>query len=173
MSTKKEETASFVVRFTQKILKDESGDPKIQWRGNIRHVQEGDEKRFSEFEEVISFMQEKLASMALDGTDDPSVKERKNDLASSFDRWRQMAQTTPKKLIETILDPKKQLAEIQGRVQEVNENIKQNLSEVTQNVEIDKWRTASKSDFKQIMDRINQLGQDVKALHDKVDQLNS
>lgn len=173
MSAKKDETASFVVRFNQKVLKDDAGDPKIQWRGNIRHVQGGDEKRFSEFEDLLAFMQEKLASLALDGTDDPSVKDRKDDLSSSFDRWRQMAQTTPKKLIETILDPKKQIAEIQGRVQEVNENIKQNISEVTQSVEIDKWRSASKSDFKKMMEQMDVLSKAVQDLHTKVDQLKS
>ncbi|MFN4147866.1 MAG: hypothetical protein ACK4GN_18745, partial [Runella sp.] len=44
MATKKEETASFVLRFTQKIYNNEQGEPQIQWRGSIRHVQGGDEK---------------------------------------------------------------------------------------------------------------------------------
>ena len=44
MATKKDETASFVLRFTQKIFQNEEGEPQIQWRGNMRHVQTGDEK---------------------------------------------------------------------------------------------------------------------------------
>ena len=50
MSPKKDETASFMLRFTQKIFNSESGEPQVQWRGNIRHVQGGEEKRFSDFD---------------------------------------------------------------------------------------------------------------------------
>ena len=60
MSVKKEETASFMLRFTQKIFHSDNGEPQIQWRGNIRHVQGGDETRFSEFDEVVTFIQSKL-----------------------------------------------------------------------------------------------------------------
>ena len=65
MSVKKEETASFVLRFNQKIFHTEEGDPQVQWRGNIRHVQGGDEQRFSEFDEVVQFIQGKLAELTI------------------------------------------------------------------------------------------------------------
>ena len=55
MATKKEETASFVLRFNQKVFQTDDGESQVQWRGNIRHVQGGDEKRFSEFDEVVQF----------------------------------------------------------------------------------------------------------------------
>ena len=65
MPTKKEETASFVLRFTQKIFQNEKEESEVQWRGNIRHVQGGEEKRFSEFKEVVDFIQEKLADLTI------------------------------------------------------------------------------------------------------------
>ena len=61
MAVKKDETASFVLRFTQKIYKDKDGESNVQWRGKVSHVQGGDEIRFSEFEEVSNFIQTKLS----------------------------------------------------------------------------------------------------------------
>ena len=55
MAAKKDETASFVLLFTQKIFQNDKGESEVQWRGNIRHVQGGDEKRFSEFDDVVTF----------------------------------------------------------------------------------------------------------------------
>ncbi|MFT6206079.1 MAG: hypothetical protein ACJA1O_003706, partial [Spirosomataceae bacterium] len=60
MTNNKEETASFVLRLSQKIYNSEEGEPQIQWRGSIRHVQSGDEQRFANFERATSFMQSKL-----------------------------------------------------------------------------------------------------------------
>ena len=52
MATKKQETASFMVRFSQKIYDDESGLSNVQWRGKISHVQGGEAKNFVDFEEL-------------------------------------------------------------------------------------------------------------------------
>ena len=65
MAVKKDETASFMLRFTQKIFQNEDGESQVQWRGNIRHVQGGDEKRFSEFDDAVTFIQGKLAEMTI------------------------------------------------------------------------------------------------------------
>ena len=65
MASKKDETASFVIRFTQKIFENKKGEPEVQWRGNVRHVQGGDEIRFSKFEDVTTFVQNKLAELTV------------------------------------------------------------------------------------------------------------
>ena len=70
MASKKDETASFVLRFTQKIFQNEEGESQVQWRGNIRHVQGGDEERFSEFDEVVKFIQDKLADLTIYAMED-------------------------------------------------------------------------------------------------------
>ena len=54
MANKKEETASFVLRLSQKIFEKEDGDHQVEWRGNIRHVQSGEEARFTNFEDAKS-----------------------------------------------------------------------------------------------------------------------
>ena len=111
MAKKKEETASFVLRFTQKIYSGEDGESQVQWRGNIRHVQGGEEKRFSEFEEAYQFIQNKLADLTIQAVEGKSPEEQKGILAKSFDLWRRMAMETPKMFIETIKDHKKQVAQ--------------------------------------------------------------
>ncbi|MDB4443672.1 hypothetical protein N9157_04095, partial [Saprospiraceae bacterium] len=93
---KKDETASFMLRFTQKIFKNEEGEPQVQWRGNIRHVQGGDEKRFSEFDDVVNFIQAKLAEMTLQQMEDKSPEEQKGILSKSFNLWKKMTLNAPK-----------------------------------------------------------------------------
>ena len=172
MASKQHETASFVVRFTQKIFEDNEGKSQVQWRGNIRHVQGGDEKRFSEFTDVVDFIQEKLTSLAVEGLDEKSPEERKSLLSKSFELWKQVAIDQPKKIIETIKDPKKQLSEFQDRVQLINENINSKLNELKDyKVELSDLRSASKTDFKTIMDRLDSLASNLDQISRKVDSL--
>ena len=119
MSTKKDETASFMLRFTQKIFKNNEGESQVQWRGNIRHVQGGDEKRFSEFDDAVSFIQEKLAEMTIQQMEDKSPEEQKGILSKSFDLWKKMTLNAPKMVMETIKDPKKGVEHIQKEFQDI------------------------------------------------------
>ena len=61
MTKKQEQNASFMVRFQQRIF-EENGESKIQWRGKVTHVQDGDEKRFSDFNDALTFMQNNYSS---------------------------------------------------------------------------------------------------------------
>ncbi len=62
MTKKQGQNASFMVRFNQQIF-EENGESNVQWRGKISHVQDGDEKRFSDFNDALLFMQNKLAEL--------------------------------------------------------------------------------------------------------------
>ena len=104
MASKKDETASFVIRFTQKIFENKKGEPEVQWRGNVRHVQGGDEIRFSKFEDVTTFVQNKLAELTVQALEDKTPEEQKGILSKSFDLWKKMAFEAPKKVIDTIKD---------------------------------------------------------------------
>lgn len=168
MSVKKEETASFMLRFTQKIFKAESGEPQVQWRGNIRHVQGGDEKRFSEFDEVVAFIQSKLADLTIQAMEDKSPEEQKGILSKSFDIWKKMALEGPKMVMETIKDPKKQVEHFQDQIQD---QIHQVRDEISQKLEIDSWLRASKADYKDIMQKLEGLSSDISALNKKIDRL--
>lgn len=168
MSVKKDETASFMLRFTQKIFNNEAGEPQVQWRGNIRHVQGGEEQRFSKFDEVVSFIQSKLADLTIQAMEDKPIEEQKGILSKSFDMWKKMAVEGPKMVMETIKDPKKGMAQIQDQIQDQIHQVK---DEISQKLEIDTWKTASKSDFKAIMQKLTDISAEVSALNEKVDQL--
>lgn len=172
MANKKEETASFVLRFTQKIFQTEEGEPQVQWRGNIRHVQGGEEKRFSEFDSAVEFIREKLADLTIVAMEDKSPEEQKGILAKSFDMWKKMAMTAPQMVLETIKDPKKQMEQVQNQLTQAGENITHKIEEtIQQRLPIDEWRASSKSDYKNLVDLIENLAEEVQTLNKKVDKL--
>jgi len=97
MAKKSDQTASFMVRFNQKIFEDE-GESKVQWRGKISHVQGGDEKSFSDFNDALTFMQKKLAELTKEATKDKSEEQQEGILKKSLYMWKTMAQAGPKSL---------------------------------------------------------------------------
>ncbi len=176
MSIKKEETASFVLRFTQKIYESEEGEPQVQWRGNIRHVQSGDETRFSDFDEATHFVQGKLSDLTMQAVVDKTPEEQKGILAKSFDIWKKVAAVTPKLVMESKKDPNKQAAHIQEQIQEqilhVGDAIEKKLEDTLgQKLEMDDWRGASKSDYKNVMKMLEKLSEDMAILNNKIEKL--
>ena len=167
MAKKPEQTASFMVRFQQKIF-EENGESKIQWRGKVSHVQGGDEQRFSDFKEAVSFIQKKLSELTIEATKDQSPEEREGILKKSLDMWKTVAQVGPKVIMDTIKDPKKQIAHIQDQIQDQISSIG---DEIGEKVHIDQWRNASRSDFKKIKKSISELADEIKKLNNKIDKL--
>jgi len=163
MSNKQKETTSFVIRFTQKLYQDDQDETQIQWRGNIRHVQGGEEKRFSDFSKAMQFIQTKLADLTLESLEDKPAEEQKGILSKSFDLWKKVALDAPKLVIQTIKDPMAQVEQIQNQVKDV---IDQNIEP-----EINQWRSASKTDFQELMAAVNNIAVEVKDLKKKVDKL--
>jgi hypothetical protein len=179
MATKKDETASFVLRFTQKIYQNEQNEPQIQWRGNMRHVQSGDEKNFSKFDEVIQFIQSNLTDLTVQAVENKTPEEQKGILSKSFDLWKRMTIETPKLVLDTLKDPKKQAHHIQEQIQEqiqermhqVGDAFNQKLEDVKEKLEVDEWRSSSKSDYRNIMKMLEQMSGEIQSLNDKVEKL--
>ncbi len=167
MSKKADQTASFMVRFNQKIF-EEDGESKVQWRGRVSHVQGGDEKRFSDFNDALEFMQQKLAQLTNEAIKDHSSEEQENILQKSLSIWKTMKEVAPKILMETIKDPKKQISNIQGQLQDQISNIGEEIGE---KVHIDEWRNASRSDFKKMKKSIGNLSDEIKKLSEKIDSI--
>lgn len=166
MASNTPETASFLVRFTQKIYEDGGGKPAVQWRGKISHVQGGDQTNFTEFEDVIEFMQDKLSIMTMQSVEDKTPEEQDGILNKSLDIWKKLSANAPKLVLETIKDPKKQVAQIQDQLSQVGDEIGHKLDMDTR-----KWRSASKSDFENVLSALQTLTKQVGALSDKVDSL--
>ena len=169
MAIKKDETASFVLRFTQKVFNNDEGEPQVQWRGNIRHVQGGEEQRFSEFDEVVQFIQGKFTDLTLTAMEDKSPEEQKGILAKSFDLWKRMAVAGPKMVMETIKDPKAGVEHLQEQVnQVVQEQVKEVGDLFNAKIDADNWKPASKTDVKNLMEAISQLSGEINKLNKKV-----
>ena len=166
--SKKAATTSFVIRFSQKMYTDEKGETQIQWRGNIRHVQSGDEQRFLEFNKALEFIQDQLASLTLQSVEDKTEEEQKGILAKSFDIWKKMTTDAPKMVIETLLDPKGQVEQIQSQVEQVRESIGQTIES-----ELNQWRRASKSDINQLVEMVGEIAKDVRELKTKMDKIST
>ena len=144
----------------------------MQWRGHIRHVQGDDEKRFSEFDDAVRFVQEKLAHMTIQAVEDKSPEEQKGILAKSFDLWKKMAAETPKLVMESIKDPKKQVAHLQEQMHHVGDAINQKIEDTLgQKLEIDEWRAASKADYKTMLLLLEEMAGEIRSLNQKVDTL--
>lgn len=166
------ETASFMVRFTQKIFEDESGKNDVQWRGRISHVQGGDQKSFTDFQDALTFIQDHLADLTIENTKHVDPEEQDSLLSKSFGMWKKLARSAPQMVMETIKDPAKQVANIQKQINSAKEELEQRISEPLATIqEIDNWRSATKSDFRMVMDQLSQVSKQVSDLSTKVEKL--
>lgn len=163
MANKADQTASFMVRFNQKIF-EEHGESKVQWRGKVSHVQGGDDMSFSDFNDAVAFIQKKLAELTLEATKHKTPEQQDSLLKKSFSLWKTMAKEGPKLIMETIKDPKKQVANLQEQISYFGD-------EMMEKVHIDEWRNASKSDFNDMKNSMSQLAIELKKLNAKVDVL--
>lgn len=157
---KKSDTASFIVRFHQKIY-EEKGESKVQWRGKITHVQGDDKQHFSDFNDALNFMREKLANLTEEATKHQTKEEQESILDKSLHVWHTIKEMGPKVIKEAIKNPKKQISQIQEQISYIGD-------EIGEKVHIDQWRSASKSDFKDVKDAISQLSKEIKKLNTKV-----
>ena len=168
MSKKQEETASFLIRFRQMIYENETGESAVQWRGQIRHVQGGEEKRFSEFSEVVEFVQDKLSELTLQAMENKSPEEQKNIITKSLDLWKKVASTAPKRLMDTIKDPKAQVVHLQEQIQEQIQEVQESIG---QKLDIDVLKRFSGQDSEEIMKKLDDLSSKMNVMEEKLDAL--
>lgn len=168
MKKKQEQNASFMVRFNQQIF-EENGEDKVQWRGKVTHVQDGDEKRFSDFNVALTFMQQKLAELTEKATNHETQDKQENIIEKSLSMWKTIKDVGPKVIKDTLKDPKKQFSQFQDQLQDQIANIGDEISE---KVQIDQWRNASKSDFQEIQNKIENLTSQIQKLSKKIDSIN-
>lgn len=81
------DVASFVLRFSQDLWREAGGQPRVRWRGHIRHVQGDAEARFTDFSDAVSFMQRQLAQLTLDSVAQDDAAGQAQALSESFQVW--------------------------------------------------------------------------------------
>ena len=162
------QSASFMIRFTQKIFSEKDGNPGVQWRGKISHVQSGEDIRFVEFDKAINFMQEKLEDITAASIADKSESDQDSILAKSFDLLKKIKDNAPKIVMETIKDPMGQVGNIKDQIEE---QIKDVGDELSQKIEIDNLRMVSKSDYKEMVGLMQKMSKQIDDLASKVESL--
>ena len=167
MTKNKDQNASFMVRFNQQIF-EENGDSKVQWRGKITHVQDGDEKRFTDFNDALTFMQNKLAELTEEATKHEPQEKQESIIDKSLSMWKTIKDVGPQIIKDTIKDPKKQLSNLQDEIQD---KISTFGEEISEKVQIDEWRNASRSDFNKIQNQIESLSTQIQKLAIKIDTI--
>jgi len=152
--------ASFVVRFTQEIWEDAPGEPRVEWRGKIRHVQSNAETRFTALSDALGFMQQHLAQLTMDSIPGGTSKmEQDKVMRESFKLWEQFASTYSNMMFDAM-----------ERTINQSEALKTQMDESVEKA-LKAWQLPVGSDQKQVVEALNQLQAQVKALSDKVDRL--
>lgn len=164
----KDQSASFMIRFTQKIYESDSGEPNIQWRGKVSHVQSGDNQGFVEFDKAVDFMQEHLSNITQSNISSKPESEQEGILSKSFDMLRKFKDQAPTFVMDTIKDPIGQVGNIQDQIKE---QIKDVSEDISQKIDVDSLRSASKSDFKDVLTMMKSMSEQLQVLSDKVDKL--
>ena len=162
------QSASFMIRFTQKIFNEKDGKPGVQWRGKISHVQSGNDKSFVAFERAVEFMQEKLEDLTASSIEGKSEKEQDGILTKSFEFLRKIKDNAPKIMMDTIKDPMGQVGNIKDQIEE---QIKDVGDEISQKIEFDNLRMVTRSDYKVMMGLMQKMSKQIDTLSKKVDSL--
>jgi BMFP domain-containing protein YqiC len=112
----------------------------------------------------------------MQAVEDKTPEEQKGILSKSFDLWKKVASATPKLVMESLKDPKKQAAHIQEQIQEqfhhVGDAIEKKIEDTLgQKLEMDDWRVPSKSDYKTMMKMLEKLSSEMDAMNKKIEKL--
>src|SRR6185503_18067496 len=100
--------ASFVLRFTQELWRDTQGEPHIQWRGHIRHVQGDEEDRFTDFAEAVAFMQRYLTQLTMKALTGGQSMSQEKVIQESFKVWEQFVSSYTTMMFEAMQHTVKQ-----------------------------------------------------------------
>ncbi|MDR7458524.1 MAG: hypothetical protein QN139_01835 [Armatimonadota bacterium] len=157
MRTTRQGIASFLVRFVQEAWRDRTGEPRLRWRGTVRHVQTSEEVPFTGFAEVVAFMQRHLAALTRETAEGTSMDQDKL-LQESLKLWEEFA-TTYSSLMFQAMD----------RVIQQSDALKQQLNEAVQR-SLQAWKGVggTSPDLARAVDR---LAARVEQLAERVDRL--
>ncbi len=86
------DVASFVLRFSQDLWREAGGQPRVRWRGHIRHVQGDAEARFTDFSDAVAFMQRQLAQLTLESVAQDDAQGQAQALSESFQLWEKVTE---------------------------------------------------------------------------------
>lgn len=162
MTKTQRDVASFVVRFTQDLWQDDEGEPHVEWRGHIRHIQGDEQVRFTDFAEAVAFIQRYLMQLT-QGTLESGPGEKPMDqekaLQESFKLWEKFATSYSDMMFDAMEQTIQQSETVKGQM------------ESTVQESLQAWQPSSKAESGQIIEAIQALQAQVQALTERVDGL--
>jgi hypothetical protein len=112
------EVASFVLRFTQDLWQDPHGEPRVEWRGQVQRVQDGEEIRFTDLSDAMSFIQESLLKLTMACVPKDNKTYQEKAMQESLKFWEKFATGYANMLVEAIQQSMKQSEAFQKQVSE-------------------------------------------------------
>jgi hypothetical protein len=159
MTKTQRDVASFLVRFTQDLWQDDEGEPRVEWRGHIRHVQGEDEVRFTDFAEAMAFMQRNMKELtieALEALSAPEHEEQRGVLKDSLGLWEQAATGYADMMFGAM---EQTMARSQALQDRMDSALRQSLQS---------WSPGSQSEPETILEALRALMVQVQVLADRV-----
>lgn len=151
--------ASFVLRFTQEVWRDAQGEPHVQWRGHIRHVQGDEEDRFTDFAEAVTFIQRYLAQLTLEALSGGQNISQEKVLGESFKVLEQFTSSYADMMLGAIEQTVKQ-----------SQTFKEQIDHATERA-LKAWQISVPSDQKQLVEVLTSLQAQLQTLTEKVERL--
>ncbi|MEZ4616655.1 MAG: hypothetical protein R2867_14300 [Caldilineaceae bacterium] len=115
--------ASFVLRFTQDIWRDDGGEPRVEWRGHIRRVQDGEELRFKDIADAMTFIQNSLMQVTANAVPQEDQSYRDKAMQQSLKIWEEFAQNYTNLFVNAMEKSVKQSEEFQKQMSEAVEQV--------------------------------------------------
>jgi hypothetical protein len=108
-----------VLRFTQDLWQDPHGEPRVEWRGQVRRVQDGEEIRFKDLSDAMAFIQESLLKLTMECVPKDDKVYREKAMQESLKFWEKFATGYANMLVEAMQQSMKQSEAFQKQVSEV------------------------------------------------------
>ncbi len=159
MNNDQRHVASFVIRFTQHTWKDQQGEPRLQWRGQIRHVQDDQQISFTDLEEALSFMRQHLTQLTLEAAAGESHSGQESLLRESFKLWEGLVSSYTDMMKATIERTFGQSEVLKGEVEGAVERALQS------------WDVTAGADTLKVTAALDRLNAQIHTLVGKIQQL--
>lgn len=118
---KSHNVASFVLRFTQELWRDVASDPHVRWRGQIRHVQNDVEERFTDFAEAVAFIQRNLTHLTVDTFSGEKNMSQEKVFEESFKLWEQFATSYSQMMVGAMEQTLKQTEVLSQQIGDIQD----------------------------------------------------
>lgn len=151
--------ASFVLRFTQELWEDTNGEPQVEWRGEVHHVQGGEESRFTDFAEAVAFMQHHLMQLTQNAVAGSRTMDPEKTMQESFKLWQNFADTYTDMMFGAM-----------ERTMEQSEAFRKQMDEAVERT-MQAWQPAASSNQDEVLQALKNLQSQVQTLSKKIDKL--